>query len=78
MLETEIQYFESNIQELIAKYPNRFLVIIGNQVVGDYDSEAVAYSAAAEKFEIGTFLIREATSEVNDQKQVFHSRVIFA
>ena len=59
------------------KYENRFLVIIGEGVVGDYDSFEQAYFQSKEKYEAGTFLIQECTEGEEAYTQTFHSRVYF-
>ena len=43
MLDTEYKYYLEHQQELPERYRGRFLVIIGNAVAGDYDSQAAAY-----------------------------------
>ncbi len=43
MLEKEYQFFQENRNSLIAKYSGRFIVIVGNKVIGDYDSFEEAF-----------------------------------
>ncbi len=35
MLDTEFKYYLENQAELVKKYNDRFIVIIGNEVIGD-------------------------------------------
>lgn len=58
MYTDELQYFISNQNELVGKYPGKVLVIMGNQVIGVYSSALEAYTSAKEKFEIGSFMIQ--------------------
>ena len=42
MLEKEFQYYLQHQEELVLKYNNRYIVIVGQQVIGDYDTFADA------------------------------------
>lgn len=77
MLEKEYQYYEKNKETLLKKYLGSFLLISGESVLGNYESEAEAYRAAQKKgLELGTFLIQECRPD-SILKETFHSRVIF-
>jgi len=78
MLEKEFKYYLDNQKELVEKYDNRFIVIIDNEVIGDYESYEEALFSSCEKHELGTFLIQECTEGEDAYTQTFHSRVIFA
>lgn len=75
MLEKEYQYFKENRDSLVNKYGGRFIVIVDNEVVGDYDSFEEAFYKSQESIEPGSFLIQECSN--NEPAQVFHSRVCF-
>jgi hypothetical protein len=77
MLEKEFNYFLSNQSKLVKQYGGKFIVIIGESVVGDYDSYEEALFESKEKYELGTFLIQECTEGEDAYTQTFHSRVIF-
>jgi hypothetical protein len=79
MLDKEFKYYLDNQNELLKKYNNRFIVIVGKEVVGDYDSfEQALFQSIEKKYELGTFLIQECTEGEDAYTQTFHSRVIFA
>lgn len=78
MLEKEFQYFLDHQKELVKKYDNKFIVIIGEAVVGSYETEAEAFLKSSEKYELGTFLIQQCISGEEAYSQNFHSRVTFA
>ena len=78
MLDTEYKYYLDHQQELLTHYKGRFLVIRGNAVVGDYDSQAAAYLDSIMKYELGSFLIQECSDGISGYTQTYHSRVIFA
>lgn len=79
MLEKEFRYYLDHQDELLEKYNKRFVVIVGEEVVGDYDSFEQALSQSLDKkYELGNFLIQECTAGEDAYTQTFHSRVIFA
>jgi len=77
MLDREFSYYINNQGELLKKYSNRFLVIIGEDVVGDYETYEQALFQSMKKHEKGTFLIQECTEGNKAYTQTFHSRVAF-
>lgn len=77
MLEQEFQYYLSHQSELIEKYNGRFIVIVGESVIGDYTSEASAFFETEKTNEVGTFLIQYCEPGEGAYTQVFHSRVSF-
>ena len=56
----------------------KFIVIIGQEVVGVHDSFIEAIEASRQKYEAGTFLVQECMPGEENYTQTFHSRVIFA
>jgi len=79
MLDKEFKYYLDHQDKLLKKYNNRFVVITGEKVVGDYDSfEQALLQSIEKKYELGTFLIQECTAGEDAYTQTFHSRVIFA
>ena len=73
MLEREYKFYQENRTELIAKYKKPVLVIVGESVVGEFDTHAGALSWASKKFAAGTFLIQDTKQP--DVSQRFYSRV---
>jgi len=78
MLEKEFKYYIAHQKELVAKYNGKFLVIIGEEVVGNYDSYEEALSESQKKYAIGTFLIQQCLEGEDSYTQTFHTRAIFA
>ena len=56
MLEKEFKYFKDHQEELVKKHEGKYLVIVGKEVVGVYDSEIDAYTEAKKRHKPGTFL----------------------
>ena len=78
MLDKEFQYYLDNQSEFVKKYNGRFIVLIGKEVVGNYESYEQALFGSMKKYELGTFLIQECTEGEEAYTQTFHSRVVFA
>lgn len=75
MLEKEYQYFLKHKDALLKEHEGKFIVIIGNEVVGSYSSREGALKEASSKHEIGTFLIQKVSRGEDDVVQRFSSRV---
>lgn len=78
MLTNELIYFKAHQKELVKKYNKKFIVIIGDQVVGSYDTIDKAYTESSKKHELGTFFIQQCLPGKEAYSQSFNSRVIFA
>jgi len=78
MLDKEFSYYLEHQGELLKKYNNRFVVIIGEKVVGDYSSHEQALFKSAKKYRRGSFLIQECTEGDKAYTVTFHSRAGFA
>lgn len=59
MFERELLYFIECQEELVKKYYGRWLVIIGRQVVADFETEEAAYYYAVSKYKPGAFMLQE-------------------
>lgn len=78
MLEIEFKYYLENQKTLVEKYAGKFLVIRGNEVVGNYETFEEALKESQEKYEMGTFLIQQCLPGEDGYTQTFHTRAIFA
>lgn len=78
MLDKEFQYYLDHQKELVEKHNNKFLVIVGEKVIGAFNSNVEAYNSAKEKFEPGTFLVQKCSEGVADYTATFYSRVSFS
>ncbi|MDZ4713195.1 MAG: hypothetical protein SGI89_12845 [bacterium] len=78
MLEKEFKYYIKNQEELVKKYKGKFLVIIGEKVVGDFIDKVTAYNESVKKYELGTFLIQQCLPGKDNYTQTFTSRVIYS
>ena len=72
-LDREFEFYNENKDELLSKYEGRVVVVKGEKVLGDYNSEKEAIDATLKEHPLGTFLVRLVTRE--DDVAFFHSRV---
>jgi len=77
MLEKEFQYYLDHQAELSKKYNGRFIVIVGDEVVGDYETRDEALEESLVDYDIGTFLIQFCSPGKQAYSQKYHSRAIF-
>jgi hypothetical protein len=77
MLDKEFQYYLDNQNILVEKYDGRYIVIVGEKVVGDYDGYPQALSNSLKNYEMGTFLVQKCSPGEKDYTFTFHSRVTF-
>ena len=75
MLDKEFKYYLDHQEELIPLYDGKYIVIIGNEVVGAYDNREDAYYAAMEKYEPGTFMIQLCTPGDDAYTVRYYNRV---
>lgn len=77
MLDKEFQYYLEHQQELASKYDGKYIVIVGDKVVGVYESNEGAYEESLKSYKLGDFLIQECSGDASSYTTVFHSRVIY-
>lgn len=58
MFKEEFDYFIANQSDLVSKYRGKFLVIKGQNVVGNYSTALEAYTAIQERQEVGLCMIQ--------------------
>ncbi len=76
-LEKNFQYFLTHKDDLVESFKGRYLVIVGQKVVGDYGSKAEAIIAAQQEYSLGSFLVQYCDNVEEVYTQTFHSRVAF-
>jgi hypothetical protein len=76
-LEIEFKYYLEHQDELVKKYNGRIIVIKGQSVIGDYDSEITAIEETSKNHELGTFLVQKCEPGTKSYSQTYHSRAIF-
>ena len=76
-LEKEYKYFLENKDILIKTYENKFIIIIGEEIVSSFDSQEEALREANKKYKLGSFLIQKVSKDEEDISQRFFSMVYF-
>jgi hypothetical protein len=74
-IEKQFNYYLAHQDDLVKKYNGRHVVIVGEQVVRDFDTEVDAYKYASGNYEPGTFMIQLVTPGDESYSQTFYSRV---
>jgi len=77
-LQSEFEFYLRQQPELVKKYNGKFIVIVGQEVIGAWDSQPEAILEASKAHELGTFLVQKVESGPEGYTRVFHSRVAFA
>lgn len=79
MLEQEFKHYLDNQAELAKSHFSRFIIIKGQEILGDYPTEVDAILAGTNDLglELGTFLVQHCLPGVENYTQFFHSRAMF-
>ncbi len=77
MLEQEFKYYEDHQEELLKQYNGKFIAIVGDRIVGEFDTEMEAYTETKKNYTPGTFLIQQCIPGEGSYTQTFYSRVAF-
>lgn len=77
IIDKNFEYFKEHHDELFKTYPDKYLLISGESVKGDFDSFEEALSYASKNYELGTYIIQYCSEGTEGYTQRFHSRVIF-
>lgn len=62
-LETEFKFYKQNKADLLARHEGKYIVIVGESVVGIYDTYEKAVTTTAKKHKPGTFFVQLVTAE---------------
>ena len=60
VLDVEEKYYDEHFEEFKKNYPERFLLIKGRELVGDFGAEDESVDAGVNLFGKGPFLVRRA------------------
>ena len=63
VLEKEIEFYERNRDELANKYPGRYLLIYGDDLIGDYATMSDATTEGVRRFGSEPVLVRLAGAD---------------
>lgn len=69
MLDTERQFFEQNREDLLRKFPGKFIVVKERHVLGSFDSIEDALAGGAREYGLTSFLVRR-TDQVPEEAAI--------
>ena len=72
-LDREYEFYKANKGSLLPKYEGKFIVIVGKEIVGSFNTREEAIDEAAKDHRPGTFLIQKVCKE--EEVIYFRSRV---
>ena len=72
-LQKEFEFYQEKKSEFISKYKDKYIVIVGQEVVGIYDDKMEAIDKTKEENSLGTFLVQHVSK--GSDEAFFHSRV---
>jgi hypothetical protein len=75
LLDDLFAYYRSHQDELVRQFSGRYIVIVANEVVGDFAEQMEAYNFATGEYAPETFLIQQVTPGEDAYMQTYHSRV---
>lgn len=77
-LQDDFRYYLANKTDLVKAHAGKFIVIKDCQVIGVYDTQLLAIDETKKHHKLGTFLVKHCLPGDDADRQVYHSRVIFA
>ena len=77
MLEREFQYYKDHEADLVRRFEGKYIGIVGDQVVGPFDTGIEAYTILKEKYGLGHFLLQHVIPDSENRTQRYYSRVAF-
>jgi hypothetical protein len=66
MLEEEIAYFRKNLADWMTKYPGRFALVKGSELIGTFETMQAALDEASQRFGLESYLIRQIAERPDD------------
>jgi hypothetical protein len=76
-LKLNYEYFKENYSEITKKHIDEYVVIKDCVIIGYYKTQDNALAYMKERgYELGTFIVQRCYKNLDDNKVVFHSRVL--
>lgn len=77
MLDKEFKYYLEHQEELLPKYNGKYVMIVGNNVVGAFNTIGEAYYSGQDKYGEGNFLVQLCTPGNSAYTITYRSRVSY-
>jgi hypothetical protein len=78
MYEKEDAFYLANKPELRAKYRGKYIVIVGEEVIGVYDDAGTAYHETIKTYPLGSFMLKDIPEDIEDEIPYLSPFVDFA
>ena len=77
-LDQEYEFYKKNKEKLLPMYENKFIVIVGEEIIGVFDDDIEAVESVRKKHRPGTFLVQRVCQEEEIIFSKFGDYVIFS
>lgn len=77
MLDKEFAFYLEHQDELVSLYNGKYVMVVGENVVGAYDSVGEACYIGKQKYGVGNFLLQLCTPGDSAYTITYHSRAKF-
>lgn len=74
MLDKEFRYYLDHQEELLPIYNGKYVLIVGNEVVGACDTIGEAYYKGKREYGLGKFLVQLCTPGESAYTVTYHTR----
>ena len=71
-LDREFEFYRINKESLLSKYENKFIVIVGHEIIGVFDNEMEAINNTRKTHQLGTFFVQHV---IEDDEDHFYSPI---
>jgi hypothetical protein len=59
VLDQEIKYYDENRTDWLSRYPDKYVLVKGRQLIGAFDTITEALAEGARRFGLDNFLVRQ-------------------
>lgn len=77
MFDKEFAFYLEHQDELVSLYDGKYVMVVGENVVGAYDSVGEAFHIGKQKYGAGNFLLQLCTPGDSAYTITYHSRAKF-
>ena len=72
-LDREYEFYKANKEALLAQYEGKFIVIVGEKIIGSFNNRGDAIDHAVKDYPPGTFFVQKVCKE--EEVIYFRSRI---
>jgi len=75
MLEKEYKFYKDNSLRIQSEYKDKFIIIIGEEIIGAFNTKKAALAKTLKSHKLGTFLMQYVSDDSAISTHRFYSRV---